>query len=137
MLQTQRFGAYLLVRKEGSNFQFNPVSSMNEVGVDIGSDEWLQNYTTKIDQAMNGTKPWRGPREKSKGFWQVLIEACSKPGDIVLDCHAMTGELKPPYSTLLFLLFYRRHSIYPVLLLFFTSKFFGVFQALPFMLAGM
>jgi hypothetical protein len=30
---------------------------MNEFGVDIGSDEWLQNYTTKIDEAMNSSKP--------------------------------------------------------------------------------
>jgi hypothetical protein len=97
MSQTQRFGAYLLVRSEDSSFEFNLVSSMNEFGVDPGSDEWLQKYTTKIDQAMNGSKPWRGPREKSKGFWQVLIEACSKPGDIVLDCHAMTGESLNPY----------------------------------------
>ncbi len=68
---------------------------MNEFGVDIGPVEWLENFTTKIDQAMIGSKPWRGPREKSKGFWQILIETCSKPGDIVIDCHAMTGEFLP------------------------------------------
>lgn len=34
---------------------------------------------------------WRGPREKSVGFWKMLIEACSNPGDVVMDCTAMTG----------------------------------------------
>jgi hypothetical protein len=41
---------------------------------------------------MNGQKPWRGPQEKSPGFWQMLIEASTLLGDIVLDCTAMTGE---------------------------------------------
>jgi hypothetical protein len=45
-----------------------------------------------VDQAMNGLKPWRGPREKSPGFWQMLIEASTLPGDILLDCIAMTDE---------------------------------------------
>jgi hypothetical protein len=40
---------------------------------------------------MNGTRLWRGPRKKSLGFWQVLIEASSSPGDIVVDYIAMTG----------------------------------------------
>jgi hypothetical protein len=41
---------------------------------------------------MNGLKPWSGPREKSSGFWQMLIEASILPSDIILDCTAMTGE---------------------------------------------
>jgi hypothetical protein len=65
---------------------------MKDIGVDITSDKWLHNFTTKVDQAMNGLKPWHGPREKSLGFWQMLIEASTLPGDIVLDCTAMTGK---------------------------------------------
>jgi hypothetical protein len=41
---------------------------------------------------MNGQKPWRRLREKSLDFWQMLIEASTLPGDIVLDCTAMTVE---------------------------------------------
>jgi hypothetical protein len=41
---------------------------MKDIGVDITSDKWLHNFTTKVDQAMNGLKPWHGPREKSLGF---------------------------------------------------------------------
>jgi hypothetical protein len=90
VVQTQRFGAYLLVKKGSSKFTFSTSSSMKDIGVDVASDEWLQNFTTRVDQAMNGLKPWRGPREKSPGFWQMLIEASTLPGDIVLDCIAMT-----------------------------------------------
>jgi hypothetical protein len=92
VVQTQRFGAYLLVKKGSSKFTFSTSSSMKDIGVDVASDEWLQNFTTRADPAMNGLKPWRGPREKSPGFWQMLIEASILPGDIVLDCNTMTGK---------------------------------------------
>jgi hypothetical protein len=65
---------------------------MRDIGVDVASNEWLQNFTTWADQAMNGQQPWQGPREKSPGFWQMLIEASTLLGDIVLDSTAMTGE---------------------------------------------
>jgi hypothetical protein len=35
-------------------------------------------------------KPWRGPREKSDVFFQILIEACSMPGSIFADLSAST-----------------------------------------------
>jgi hypothetical protein len=93
MFQTQRFGAYLLVKDVDSTFPFNPNKRMIIVGVDVVSNEWFQNFTTKKDQAMNGTRPWLGPREKSLGFWQMLIEASTLPSDIVLDYTAMTGKV--------------------------------------------
>ncbi|KAG0566984.1 hypothetical protein KC19_7G101700 [Ceratodon purpureus] len=34
---------------------------------------------------------WRGPHEKSEVFMQVLIDMCSKPGDVVVDLAASTG----------------------------------------------
>jgi hypothetical protein len=92
VVQTQYFGAYLLVKKGSSKFTFSTSSSMKDIGVDVACDEWLQNFTTRADQAMNGQKPWLGPREKSPGFWQMLIEASTRAGDIVLDCTAMIGE---------------------------------------------
>jgi hypothetical protein len=42
---------------------------------------------------MNGQQPWRGPREKSPGFSQMLIEASTLSDDIVLDCTTMIGEI--------------------------------------------
>jgi hypothetical protein len=29
--------------------------------VDVASDEWLQNFITKVDHAINGQQPWHGP----------------------------------------------------------------------------
>jgi hypothetical protein len=80
------------MKKGSSKFTFSTSSSMKNIGVDVAYDKWLQNFTTKADQAMNGQKPWRGPQEKSPGFWQMLIEASTLLGDIVLDCIAMIGE---------------------------------------------
>jgi hypothetical protein len=65
---------------------------MKDIGVDVAFDERFQNFTTRMNQAMNGQKPWRGPQEKSPGFWQMLIEASTLAGDIVLDCTTMTDE---------------------------------------------
>jgi hypothetical protein len=52
----------------------------------------INDFTTRADEAMNGQKPWCGPREKSLGFWQMLIEASTLPGNIILDYTAMTSE---------------------------------------------
>jgi hypothetical protein len=41
VVQTQRFGAYLLVKKGFSKFTFSTSSSMKDIGVDVASDEWL------------------------------------------------------------------------------------------------
>jgi hypothetical protein len=49
VVQTLRFGAYLLMKKGSSKFTFNTSSSMKDIGVDVASDEWLQNFTTKAD----------------------------------------------------------------------------------------
>jgi hypothetical protein len=49
VVQTQCFGAYLLVKKGSSKFTFSTSSSMKDIGVDVISDEWLQNFTTKTD----------------------------------------------------------------------------------------
>jgi hypothetical protein len=95
MLQTQRFGVYLLVRElpQGApaRFAFRSIPSLEALGLDVGCDDMLQNFTTKASQKMNGTKPWRGPREKDSQFMQMLIDASSHHNDVVLDCTAMTG----------------------------------------------
>jgi hypothetical protein len=57
VVQTQHFGAYLLVKKGSSKFTFSTSSSMKDIGIDVVSDEWFQNFTIRVDQAMNGQKP--------------------------------------------------------------------------------
>ena len=66
---------------------------MKDIGVDVSSSKWMQNFTTWVDQAMNGQQPWRRLREKSSGFQQMLIKASTLLGDIVLDYTTMTGEV--------------------------------------------
>jgi hypothetical protein len=40
---------------------------------------------------MRGTIPWRGYREKDPLLLQMLIEATTSAGDIVMECSASTG----------------------------------------------
>ena len=41
---------------------------------------------------MRGDAPWRGPWEKHQSFHQMLIEAFTKEGDIVMDWQASIGN---------------------------------------------
>jgi hypothetical protein len=65
---------------------------MVKAGVDIARDDMLMNYTHPNDMAMDDGKPWRGAREKDPRFFQILLEATSVPGDLILDCTASTGQ---------------------------------------------
>ena len=59
--------------------------------MDVARDDIFQTLVSCEDQLINGSTPWRGPREKSVLLMQMLIEACSSPGDIILDRTATTG----------------------------------------------
>lgn len=74
-----------------SKFSFQPIPALELHGVDVARDDILQNYMGKADQLMNGGMPWRGAREKSTLFMQMLIQSSSHPGDVVLDCTTGTG----------------------------------------------
>ena len=50
----------------------------------------LENIVTS-PAMMPNREPWRGAREKSDIFFQLLIDACSKFGDTVVDLTASTG----------------------------------------------
>lgn len=90
-----RFGISLAVRSvpgsPASKFSFRHVPALDPYGVDVARDDILQNLVSREDQLTNGSTPWRGPREKSVLLMQMLIEACSSPWDIILDCTAATG----------------------------------------------
>jgi hypothetical protein len=93
---------------------------------------------------MNGIKPWRGPREKDSQFIQMLIEASSRPSDVVLDCTAMTGVyFKYPHVILLgfyffyFIIFFLFLSIYPLLARAKCSMFFCCMHFFRCIIVGM
>jgi hypothetical protein len=70
-------------------------------GVDVDGDDILQNFTTKELQKMNETVPWSGPRERNLLLLQMLIEAASQLGDLVLDCTSTLGNLLPSLKQIL------------------------------------
>lgn len=109
-----RFGITLAVRSlpelPASKFVFQPIPALDRHGVDVSRDDILQNLVSREDQLLNGSTPWRGPREKSVILMQMLIEACSFPGDLILDCSAATGMfLLSPTSTCFSFLFSCEH----------------------------
>jgi hypothetical protein len=51
---------------------------------------FVRNSVTSPSLMLDG-KPWRGAREKSDVFFQILIEACSGEGSIVADLTTSCG----------------------------------------------
>ena len=88
-----RYGISLTVRSVpgslASKFSFRHVPELDSYRVDVARDDILQNLVSREDQLTTGSTPWRGPREKSVFLMQMLIEACSSPWDIILDCTAL------------------------------------------------
>ena len=52
-------------------------------------DDAIMNYTAT--PLMDGSKPWRGPREKDIGFMSSLIMAITDIGQVVVDVNAGVG----------------------------------------------
>jgi hypothetical protein len=62
----------------------------------ITESDAILNFTDADSQLMNGEAPWRGPREKAPEMMQGIIEEMTKPGDIVFEWSAGTGN--PPLT---------------------------------------
>ena len=78
-----RSGAIITV-KESKRFQ--------DLGFYLSRHGLIQNFTDEADQMMRGNVPWLRPREKHQSFYQMLIEAFTREGDIVMDWQASTGN---------------------------------------------
>ena len=74
------------------DFIIVPNEALSALNVDVASSDVVFNYTSLESQSMNGTVPWRGPREKDTVLLQMLIVALTKPGSVVLDAFASTGN---------------------------------------------
>ena len=74
-----------------SKFAFKCTPTMKKAGVDVEIDDMLMNYMHEDDLSMNGSKSWRGAREKDPRFFTLFLEATSNEGDIIVDCSASTG----------------------------------------------
>jgi len=74
-----------------SSFQLHSDPRTRDAGIDLEEDDLLHNFTTASSQLLNGDIPWRGAREKDPKLLQILLEASTSPGDVVLDYNASTG----------------------------------------------
>lgn len=74
-----------------SKFVLRIIPEVRDAGVDLEEDDLLHNFTTAKTQLMNGRIPWSGAQEKDPRFLQILIEASTDSGDVVLDYNASTG----------------------------------------------
>lgn len=79
------------MKAASSNFQLQKNANAFNSDLDLQCDDLLHNFTTKDSQLMKGSIPWRGAREKDPKFVQILLEACTRPGDLVMDYNASTG----------------------------------------------
>ena len=72
-------------------FQMNIDKDLSDNGMEL-DDDVLYNFTDATSQLMRdvGITPWRGSQEKHPLFFQVLIDAFSKPEGIVADLTAPT-----------------------------------------------
>ena len=87
-----RFWIRVYVRS-GSTFSFQTKKEDLIHGLlNITESDAIFNLTDVDSQLMNGEVPWRGPREKSIEMMQGILEELSKPGDIVVDWNAGTGN---------------------------------------------
>ena len=74
------FCIQLLVKiNVASCFAFNEVKELAEIGVDVQTDDVLLNLVSKVEQKMNGDKPWRAGREKDSVLLGMLIESTTMP----------------------------------------------------------
>ena len=97
LLQTFNFCVTLVVKSGDVNWPRMPQKLKLHSNPDFaGTAEdpikylLLKNIVTSPAMMLNG-EPWRGAREKSNIFFQLLIDACSKFGDTVVDLTASTG----------------------------------------------
>lgn len=74
-------------------------------GLDLPEETLLvQNQVVPLSQAMRGTLPWRGAKEKHPDFLQSIIESLTDEGDIVFDWTASIGmnfTLRLPYYVII------------------------------------
>lgn len=93
LLQTRYFAVVLLVRAPSEtmnrkpSFQLHSDKDLVNTDSDPISGLSIPNFIDKSILTMHsdGVTPWRGAREKTSIFMQMLIEACSAPGSRIVD----------------------------------------------------
>ena len=60
------------------------------IPLEVGATYIFFNLTMSKTRLMHGNIPWRRAREKNLESLQFLVEALTKPGDVVFDAYAST-----------------------------------------------
>ena len=76
-----RIRVYLHSSKAPTSFKLNVNDKLKVIGMGMEESNVLFNYTSFKTQSTKSGVPWRGPHEKDLAFFQMVIEALTKPGD--------------------------------------------------------
>ena len=86
---TKTIGSDLDKRPRHSSFRLRDANELKALGIELDMDDAIMNYTTT--PLMDGSKAWRGPREKDISFMSSLIMATTDIGHVVVDVNAGVG----------------------------------------------
>lgn len=126
-LQTLRMWITLLgmsfLHGSTSKFSFNSIKVLNQLGMDMGGFDILQNFTSKDTQKMKGTMPQKGPQDHDLLFMQTLIQAIIQNGDDVVD---YTIAKSNPKALFLFSMLFIQFHILQYMLVGLIIGFFAI-----------
>jgi hypothetical protein len=86
---TKTIGSDLDKRPRHSSFRFREANELKALGIQLDMDDAIMNFTAT--PLMDGSKAWRGPREKDIAFMSSLIMATTDIGQVVVDVNAGVG----------------------------------------------
>ena len=86
---SKTIGSDLDKRPQHSLFCLRDTNELKALGIGLDMDDAIMNYTTT--PLMDGSKTWRGPREKDISFMSSLIMATTDIGQVVVDVNAGVG----------------------------------------------
>jgi hypothetical protein len=76
-------------RPRHSSFRLRDANELKALGIELDMDDVIMNYTAT--PLMDGSKAWRGPREKDIVFMSSHIMATTDIGHVVVDVNAGVG----------------------------------------------
>ena len=86
---TKTIGSDLDMRPQHSSFRLRDVNELKALGIELDMNYAIMNYTTT--PLMDGSKVWRGPREKYISFMSFLIMVITDIGHVVVDVNVGVG----------------------------------------------
>jgi len=79
-----------------SDYLFQFIESLEMLRVNVARDDVLQNWCNFNNVTMNGDIPWWRPRKKSHEFMQMIVEAFTELGAVIIDCTTVISDFMYP-----------------------------------------